>query len=707
MEKRLDNKDDVNNIGFPGSTNNYLGEIEGLRAIAVLAVIAFHFNESLIPSGFLGVDIFFVISGYVISASLANRVSNSIAESLLSFYIRRVKRLMPALILCVFVTGFMACIFSPLPGSSIVTAVAALFGLANLNLFRISTDYFGDAAVSNFFTHTWSLGVEEQFYFIFPVLYLLLTRQLSRHALPRLFLFTMALCAGVSLAAYIYAFNKYPDAAFFLLPFRLWELAFGVLIYHGVTHLGIKASLRSVLDARVLSALLLAILFLPKNLHIQATIASVLFTGLLLISIHIRKSEAEFLANKVLTHIGKLSYSLYLWHWSVLVLAYWTVGVSLITAPFLLALIYAISFLSFNFVERPLRHRAWSSHKSIELGYGLAVAVLVSAILIVVMNDRTTLSPLYAGSAPGEGNWNSTSVLLDAQSSNSLIKSTQTKSELEAFEQKKTQCHLTPHRLDSQHPYFGKKPVLSDEFFRRCLQATGKQLVLVGDSFSNVLANHFFVAAHQNGYQVSMLLGYNCPFPLDPANIQWGRGNCTEEAKSIQSALNNHLKADDVLAIILNYTSTAYSLAPLQDTLDSTSFMDKELVGLSGIAGNNNASFVIVGTNATLNSTMPCTRPQWFNQIQCPQNELSLDMKAQNSNDFALKFNQHLVDLFQSPENNTHVLDPIAILCDDNGSSCPVYRDGTLYYRDNDYIHLSRGAADFLYPAIAGLFENL
>jgi peptidoglycan/LPS O-acetylase OafA/YrhL len=142
----------------------YRPEIDGLRALAVIAVILNHIHPNLLPSGYLGVDIFFVISGYVITGSITNREVNSLTEHLSGFYLRRIKRLFPALITCIIVTSLLICLFNPKPADSLNTGMAALLGGSNLYLFHRATDYFASSTQLNVFTHTWSLGVEEQFY---------------------------------------------------------------------------------------------------------------------------------------------------------------------------------------------------------------------------------------------------------------------------------------------------------------------------------------------------------------------------------------------------------------------------------------------------------------------------------------------------------------------------------------------------------------
>ena len=211
--------------------SRYRPEIDGLRAFAVIAVIINHFNKDILPSGYLGVDIFFVISGFVITSSLYQRPTKNFKDFISGFYERRIKRLVPALSFFVLITSIVICLFNPTPKLSLLTGLTSLFGLSNLYLFRESTDYFAQSTDLNVFTHTWSLGVEEQFYILFPLLIWFsgFGRQ-TKNGARNHFLIVGSL-AITSLIGFIYLYPINQSAAYFLMPTRFWEMASGCLLF--------------------------------------------------------------------------------------------------------------------------------------------------------------------------------------------------------------------------------------------------------------------------------------------------------------------------------------------------------------------------------------------------------------------------------------------------------------------------------------------
>ncbi|AZN37170.1 acyltransferase family protein [Iodobacter ciconiae] len=347
--------------------SGYIAEIDSLRAIAVLAVILFHFNPLILPGGFSGVDVFFVISGYVVSASLAKSSHAHFVSFVLQFYSRRIIRIYPALLACLIVIGLLQTLFVPaswLSQSSNNTALYAFAGLSNFALIWFNDGYFSPRVEFNAFTHTWSLAVEEQFYLLFPFVFFIwikykeqknLMGKIAAYLLPLLFFISLLYCA--------YETQSAPDHAYYLLPSRFWELASGAMlfIFHQQNKL-IARSKHSSNFAIALGIILIVAAFMysdPKSFPFPWALLATSGT-LCLITGVTGQSDKGFLRITLqfswLVYIGKISYSLYLWHWPVLVLFRWTSGLD--HPGNILAAVLATglcSIFSYHFLERPIR----------------------------------------------------------------------------------------------------------------------------------------------------------------------------------------------------------------------------------------------------------------------------------------------------------------------------------------------------------------
>lgn len=355
--------------GPPGQPSSglptYRTELDGLRAVAVLLVIVNHLSPSLLPGGFLGVDVFFVLSGFVITRTLAARTAaaaGALAPGafLLDFYRRRVQRLVPALLVCVLITALLSCLVIPDPAPALHTALAALFGVSNLQLQAASTDYFGSEAALNPFTQTWSLGVEEQFYLVYPLLALVLGVGRSRGRLPRRFLLTLLAIAVLSLGAFLVAGRTDPSAAYLLTHLRLWELAGGCLLVplepRAARWAAERPGRRRLVRAGGIALLaLLGLSAVPERGLVGSTPAAVLATMVLITALQPGLPIQRGLAHPWLRHIGQISYPLYLWHWSVISLARRSVGTEGWMVPVLLLLMLGAAEASHRWLETPLR----------------------------------------------------------------------------------------------------------------------------------------------------------------------------------------------------------------------------------------------------------------------------------------------------------------------------------------------------------------
>ena len=343
-----------------GSKAVYRPDIDGLRALAVVAVIINHYFPQVLPLGSLGVDVFFVISGFVITQGLVTDRSTSWSEFFLSFYARRIRRLLPALLFCVLVTVALLLILTARPEQRIfITGGLSLFGLSNVYLYHIASDYFTVDAHLNPFTHTWSLGVEEQFYFIYPALILVCGFAFLQRGGANLRARRLMLClGGLSLIAYLLANAYNTMLAFYMVIPRFWEFCAGSLVYLTLSIEGnsqLPARLCSKLAVGCMLVLLLSML-LPSDYLVIGTLLSVITTAGLIFCLTSGQWLYNVLACSPVVFIGLASYSLYLWHWPVLVIGKYVVGDSLLASLLLLIISIILALLAYFFVEKRFRY---------------------------------------------------------------------------------------------------------------------------------------------------------------------------------------------------------------------------------------------------------------------------------------------------------------------------------------------------------------
>lgn len=369
----------------------YQQHIDGLRAIAVLAVLGDHLGFRLLSGGYVGVDIFFVISGYLITSIIAGDLDAG-TFSFRTFYERRVRRILPALV--VVVAAVLAASFAVLLPLELVdvskSALASLLSVANI-WFWTQVGYFDGAAYEKPLLHTWSLGVEEQFYLLFPFALVLLHRTVWRYRLAVLSWSTVLL----ALMGCVWADIDAPSA-FYLLPARAWELSLGATL--AVARVG------SMQTSGWLGIAGLALVTMPIFGYVHDTpfpgIAAIpvcLGTAMLLIAGSDTSSWiSRFLSLRPLRFVGKISYSLYLWHWPVIVLQESTGFLGLPDwgldrwglyatrlSEFLIS--FALATATYYFIEQPFRRasppRLW--HRPSAILATLSAMAGVSAVVVM------------------------------------------------------------------------------------------------------------------------------------------------------------------------------------------------------------------------------------------------------------------------------------------------------------------------------------
>lgn len=364
----------------------YRPDIDGLRALAVLSVFAYHLQPALLPAGGLGVDIFFVISGYLIGGIIL-RESMGGTFSFLRFYERRLRRIAPALLVsvaAVLIASTALLMPDELKDGSI-SAVAAILSASNLYFWQ-TTNYFNPAAADMPLLHTWSLGVEEQFYIVAPVILTLLIQYARRALMPAL----MVMLA-VSLALNIMQVSHAPVDAFYLPQGRAWELLTGVVLNRLTLPLLKARWARECAAGLGVALLALSFALLRPKLGWPglAAVPPVMGTALILwAGQHGSSSIARMLSFKPVTFVGLISYSLYLWHWPAIVFAREIMLAEQLSNRQMLAVIvfaFIAAWLSWRYVEQPFRNPATMPGRKLVLSTGGGTVLLLCACIFIVI----------------------------------------------------------------------------------------------------------------------------------------------------------------------------------------------------------------------------------------------------------------------------------------------------------------------------------
>jgi len=340
---------------------SYRPDIDGLRAISVIFVILFHADLLWIQGGFIGVDIFFVISGYLITRSIDKEMLGNVF-SFKAFYLRRIRRIIPVLVFVMLVITIPACLF--LFANDLETfgrtALHTILSTNNFYLWIKGSNYFVGNTELMPLLHTWSLSVEEQFYFIWPPILLLLHRYLNLK--NRLYFIILFIVIGLGLSVFLASF--YPKVAYFLLPARLFELSLGAglaLFWDKIPEL--SRNKNNGISVVGLLLILLPVFLLNGLSTFPGFNAFYPCLGAVLLILSGKNSHTKGIVNRLLTikplvFIGLLSYSMYLWHWPIFSFIKY-VGLELTSDKLIVALTSTVllSYFSWKFIEKPFRYR--------------------------------------------------------------------------------------------------------------------------------------------------------------------------------------------------------------------------------------------------------------------------------------------------------------------------------------------------------------
>lgn len=626
--------------------SKYRADIDGLRAIAVLPVLLFHAKFQLFSGGFVGVDVFFVISGYLITSLIVADLGTT-GFSIVRFYERRIRRILPALFaVVIFSSAVSYWIFTPDDLKDFgQSAIAATLFSSNV-LFWLKSGYFDAPADQVPLLHTWSLAVEEQFYIVFPVLLVLI----FRFARSRWSAFIIPI-AIVSLGISIWSTRYYPTASFYLAPTRAWELMLGAMLAIGVLPPVTKQRNRDILYAIGLGFIAFSIFYFSRETPFPGEAALIPCLGAALV-IH-AGSGGESLVGRLLgarplVFAGLISYSLYLWHWPLIVFSRYYVARELTSAEAagVLILSVAVAVFSWRFIETPFRGSSgWFGRKTLFATTGIVACSICVVGLAIYLGDGYTLRFNFTNTRPvGKETYNTGTCLLHGDQ--------------------------TPEEYQVEECRFG------DPDSRRTV-------ILWGDSHAaqwvrsvSEIANEYKIAAIQaNVAACPPLVGRY----LDNAGSN-GR-NCQEFNEKIKSLIEND---ETVTGVIL---AANWSMHETDDF-----FIEHLRESLEMLKGRK-IPVLIVGQIPTFATKVPVIHRQKLRDRE------PADFAASNNIETS-KMNAFLADV---AGDGLFVYLPHRRLCD--GDICRIAVDESLLYWDSS--HLSAFGSEYLIDGFKEFFSRL
>ncbi len=643
----------------------YRPEIDGLRAIAVLTVVMYHANLGFMGGGFVGVDVFFVLSGFLISSIILEEGSRG-AFSYWTFYKRRILRIFPALF-----TMIAACIafgwiwFPPVDYKRFAdTAIAAAAFYSNF-YFYDKSDYFAPDAITQPLLHTWSLGVEEQFYIVAPFLLLAFLRY------PKVRILGFVVLFLASLAFSVIALTIDQPLAFYMLPSRTFELMTGAALA-----LGFLPRINSRRIAEVASIAGLALILAPALFYTHDTpfpgFAALLpcFGTMLVIhaNTEVQTATGRILSSGPFVFFGKISYSLYLWHWPFLAFGLFRYGEDL-TPTWLLSLLVGaitVSYLSYQFIEQPARRAGANLHSKKVAGLGVTAILACIAIALAIHTQGGLPSRLSPRAA--------------------------------AF------VATNPTNIDSKEACREKPPAVpAGTVGSGCTIGaanTPETFLLFGDSHADYVAAQFAAVAAFNGIAGHVLARPGCP----PTLSLGSRPNLI-----FQKCLDRYAPAEAILATPTIKTVILYARWARYD-IDLTS---NEQHRSLNILGNGNPKTNRPFFQDVLKNTIRILKDKGLRVViiaSTPeagfnvQHEMIKNLMIGANRHFTIdrgmfddrqrEVNRFLEELVR--EYGVEVLYPGSLYCD--GNTCKAEKDGMSLYADDN--HLSPTGAALLTPII-------
>lgn len=609
----------------------YRSEVDNLRAVAVISVIFFHYFPNILPLGYLGVDIFFVISGFLISKIIFEEYALN-TFTFKGFYVRRAKRIIPATLICLALTSFGA--FFILINTDFTkyaeSLAATILMFPNFYFWR-DGGYFGSADELKPLLHLWSLGVEIQFYTLFPIVFVLLLKftKSIKILIPSIMLVFLL---SFTILIFLERLGG-ENPAFFLLPTRIWEFALGILA-------AIIFMKKSIYVNKKISTLLLVSISLTiiifQNREIAISVLVTLFTSIIL-SLRYQNGNKNFVSSSFVTYIGKISFSLYLYHWPIATfiryiyvdeVEYYVMCIGIICT-------FVFAVLSYHFIENPFRSSK-DDKKTILL---ISLTVILSLLSISTMK----LGGLDFGS----------------------------KKELSSIIARASQTHFRC-KINSYFNFNGRRACLLN-------QADDANLtVLYGNSHAQMYApvlKNYLIKNRISGFLIPM----NGCLPTIRLNLN---KRCMEKAKLNLDALSRDKNISNVIIATTWYRDKYYSSDGFIIDPNQSRFAS-ELIHLKNELEKNNKRVFLIGPLLIPGENLASRLGRQLKFSAISEQEALKSLKKESSL-FNNIFEGTLKNLFIELENN--LLLPHNYFCDLN--HCYFGDRSNMYFSDSNHLSL-------------------
>lgn len=651
-------------------TIEYRKDIDALRGLSVLLVVIFHAFPVLIPGGYIGVDVFFVISGYLITQIILTSINND-DFSLIEFYVRRIRRLFPALItvlLTVMFLGWLVLFPDEYEQLGDHVAHSVIFVL---NFFLIGElGYFDVESVYKPILHLWTLSVEEQYYLFWPLLLLFGLKQ--KHLNP---LYIIALVILLSFIANIYFISNYPENVYFNTLTRVWQLASGSLL--AIYSVKNKIKERKILFIVGVVLILFASFIIDEQALYPGWLALVPTLGTLLILLG--RVKLQYWGG--LVHIGLISYPLYLWHWVIISFLYIYIGkepesIILICA---VVLSFLLAFVTYKYIER-LRY--------VKGGY-VTILMLVSVVTL-------GLAGAYVKNEDG---------LAD-------------RSHLSYLNKFDLQFKRTS-RVDSNCESYANRYLNTDRVFDYCRSNgmdAGKIIAVIGDSHAHVIYPGIAKEAGKKGYGTILLANSSCPtligylYGKNPKEI----AICKEKIKQIFLLLENDKRIDKVLmvtrgpAYIHGEVEGEFTKDSVENSLKVVKYSNQtyqtyfkgfemSMTKLESMKHIRNIFYFLENPELDFLPKEVVTRP--FDNWGVSTQDSTMNKKL-----YLLRMSEYRshVKNYSDRFNQLKVIDPMPYLCDTE--KCFSFKNGNFLYADDD--HFSVYGSEYIADKIRGRVFN-